>query len=174
MKKRVNIFLGFMIIFLIIGILSVGSVWAGGASERPSPEKNKCIKRVGFEYLFNPTGCDCVKEGTDDFKVKPLVLKWARSNWDSGGLVLGSDDSRGDDESEYYCYIDEPLSKIKPGIGSGKGEVRMCTEDNNSTYTTDYTGSEERNKECRSRTPFCNDNKCNECLEDSDCSAKSY
>ena len=179
MKKRVNIFLGFMIIFLIIGILSVGSVWAGGASERPSPEKNKCIKRVGFEYLFNPTGCDCVKGGTDDFKVKPLVLKWARSNWDSGGLVLGSDDSRGDDESEYYCYIDEPLSKIKPGIGSGKGEVRMCTEDNNSTYygvsaVPASGGGQKGNKECDEDYPYCKDKKCNECLEDSDCSAKSY
>jgi hypothetical protein len=166
MKKK--IILSFIFVFLIVGILNMGGVWAWGMN---SKSKSNCIDDGFNTQKFNPVGCNCITGGSDNFKVKPAILDWARSNYE---FSLFGRDVR--DDTNYYCYVDDPLSKIKPGTGGGKGHVRMCTEDNNSTYTTDYTGGEERNKECSSAIPFCDGGKhtCNECRDNSDCSKTGF
>jgi hypothetical protein len=181
MKKSVNVFLVFAMVLLMIGVLSVGSVWAGGMS---SSYKNKCKLITGYNYLFDPVECYCLKESSDNFQVKPLRLEWSRSNWNEG-FLFNSEDDRADDGSSYYCYVTDPQVEKpsvinKPGSASwGTGEVRMCTEDEYADYYSASTGvvssnGREGNKECDLGIPFCKDKKCHECLEDEDCSAKIY
>lgn len=159
MKKR-------LIFGFILGLLiaSSFSVWAAGISGQPV----KCS--AGGDLV----GCDCVKGGIEDLKYEPVILKSSRSSYSSP--------FSGGRDSAYYCYVDdpqveEPSMTNKPGSAPwGTGETRMCTED---SYTDYYDTSaiaipvsssgQKGNRECNFATPYCEDNKCNQCIEDNDC-----
>lgn len=183
MKKRANIFLVFAFVFLIVGLLSVGFVCGAGVS----PTKKKCTPAPAGknQEMFNSVGCDCETgssltgnlndyiKGTSNYVASyPFILEWSRSNWEMG------DDDREETLDVRYCYVDdprveEPSMTNKPGSGSGKGEVRMCTEDEYTEYydtsIVPYSGEVRGNKECREEFPYCEDNLCNECTGAEDC-----
>lgn len=165
MKKSVNF--GFIIALLLIA--SSFSVWASGVNDE---RRGSCdYARVLNEMKFM-IGCECATYGSSGepeivTSTDPYYFDFFRTNYDVG--------SHGREE-KYYCYVDDPLNQDYPGTGSGKGQIRMCTEDDKTEYAPDYSGGNERNKECSPSTPFCNEDKytCNECRGDSDCSKTPF